>query len=1114
MANVLSLALKINADATGLQTNLGKAERAFLTLQGQAEAVSSVFDEFAGSSEAAARAQEETTAALNELLAGVQRGEVSAAEFARQFAAIGVAAREEADALREAARITEANLTGLERFTREQGRLKAQLDAGRISTETYTRAINGAAKGLSDAERAAAGLATQQQAIDDAAQSTTLKFNELSGVFSVLPGPLGNIAGRISGIASASEGLSRIFAGGLTQGFSSLVQSVTALINPFTLAVAGITAFAAAATAVARGLIDLENRVEALGNQAFQLGVSFEFVQVLDESARRSGTSVDALRGATTRLQQQLVEAGKGSEAAVAAFEGLGLSVEELESLDAQGQFEAIAKAISEIEDPAERTAAATKLLGEAGVQLLPFFRNLGPAADDVERLGRALTEVDERRIVEFGSALDGLGVATQGLGNALLVPFVGLGEGVANAFAEITAGITAIVDPIGRVLQPVLTSIGRIVEQLGRQLAVIGQVIGAVFEPFAVVVDEVYAALEPLYDLFGELQQTIQDSIVVAAEWLTTFSPIGVIAENAAALGDAISRVVTIIRTALARASEIVGALVSRFREFVAQSPLLQSIGEVISSVFGSVSSIFSTIAEAVGGVVGRLLDMAERFLGIQSAAEDAADGVRIIRDEVAGLSEEEQKAVDERQKFLDEFTASVSEAVEQSAQFGQAGFDAALQYQNAIADLQERLDRGLINETVFRREAEAARDAFDDQIEIAEQAADRIEKNTRRVDDLLAKANEIPKIEQEINAVQAEIDRVEAELAAARESGATAQADALSARLAQLDQLQAGLLDQQDEAAQGFERGFDAAFESVNSGVNSLIDKAAEFGDEGAIAAQQLADGIAAAQEQVRDGILNREAFEAEVQRQQDLYEQRLDQLEEEKRRRLKGEEEIAKERQRINQFVDDQLVQARLGGDSSRLAAFRNVQAIEAEIARVEAEVATARVTGDRAAVEFGKQRISQLKQIAEAERNIASGRKAVEEEIAKQRDKQIKEQAKQAEQALKEQAKQAEQAQARQQQELQKAFEAQTKERERLIERERELATPSSEAAQGNDIRTTEGANAFIQAIQGGFDPQYAVALQQLKVQREIAAGLAQNLRALNLPTLSFGPLGAA
>ena len=723
----------------------------------------------------------------------------------------------------------------------------------------------------------------QQKEIDTAATSTTLKFNELSGVFSVLPGPLGNIAGRISGIASASEGLSRVFAGGLKTGLTSIASSVTALINPFTLALAGITAFAAGAAAVARGLVSLEDRVERLSRLATQLGVSFEFVQVLEEAGRRADVSIEQLSGSFARLQNTLAGADEESKKAQAALQRLGVSVQDFGALSEQQRIDLIGERLAAIEDPAQRSAAAIALFGRSGVQLLPFFNELGLAATDMERFGRAVSDLDRERLADFGGSIDTLSLATEGLGTSLLLPFVGLGDGIARGLAEVTAGITAIVDPIGRILEPLLTQIGRIIELIGVNIVNFGRTIGAVFEPFAVVVQEVSQALEPLYEGIFNFLQGISNAAVSVTEWVVSFTPIGAIAANVGALGETISRVVTIITTAFQRAGEFVGGLVSRFSELVAQSPFLQTLGDIISSTFGAVASVFSTIANAIGGVVGRLLTIAENFLGIDRSAQQASEATQNLGSDIEELTEEERKAAGEREKFLQGFTDNVSKAIDESAKFGQAGFDAALQYQNAITDLQDRLDRGLINEEVFRREAAAAEAAYDDQIKIAEQAAARIEENTRRVDGLLAKANEIPQIEQDLNAIDSEIARVEADLAAARESGATAQADALAGRLAQLDQLQAGLQDQADQAAQGFEQGFDAAFASVDKGLGSLVDKAGEFGNEGAIAAQQLADGIAAAQEQVKDGILNREAFEAEVERQKELFETRVEQLKE---------------------------------------------------------------------------------------------------------------------------------------------------------------------------------------------------------------------------------------
>ena len=216
MANVLSLALKINADASGLK--LDPVSKALRQLGEETDRVSGIFDKFTGTSEAAARAQAATEQALNDLITARKAGTIGVEEFAASFAAVEKAAQQEAAALQRAAQITEANLSPLQRYDAALAELDAQLQAGRISQETYTRATEKAAKGLTDAERAARGLEAATAKIDDNAGKTTLQFNELSGIFAALPGPIGNVAGRVSGLASAGEGLSRIFAGGLRDG--------------------------------------------------------------------------------------------------------------------------------------------------------------------------------------------------------------------------------------------------------------------------------------------------------------------------------------------------------------------------------------------------------------------------------------------------------------------------------------------------------------------------------------------------------------------------------------------------------------------------------------------------------------------------------------------------------------------------------------------------------------------------------------------------------------------------------------------------------------------------------------------------------------------------------
>jgi len=725
MANVLSLALRVTADASGLR--LDPVQRALVGLGDQADKLTSQFAKFAGESEAAAAAQarfeKESQDLINTLRDG---GDGAATQFAVGFERLTEAVNKEAAAFERAARITEANLLPLERFDRTQAELNEQLNAGRISLETYNRATENAAKGLTDAERAARGLAVQQKEIDTAATSTTLKFNELSGVFSVLPGPLGNIAGRISGIASASEGLSRVFAGGLKTGLTSIASSVTALINPFTLALAGITAFAAGAVAVARGLVNLEDRVERLSRLSTQLGVSFEFVQVLEEAGRRADVSIEQLSGSFARLQNTLAGADEESKKAQAALQRLGVSVQDFGALSEQQRIDLIGERLAAIEDPAQRSAAAIALFGRSGVQLLPFFNELGGAANDIQTFGAALSETDRTAFAGLGAAFDQVGVALQGLGQSVLLPFVGLVEGIATAFSGLINIVTVVAQTIGTVLGPILSTVGTV---------------------------------------FG-------------------------------------------------------------------------AFGDAVNGTIGFFRSFFSTAEETA------------------AATEKTAESVTRTAEEVKALD----KAFADSQKGLDA-------AIAKAGEFGQAGFDAAFEFEQALADLQEQANEGELNAEQYARGVANATAEFEKQIDVArrvaeenkrlaEEAQRRAEAEAKAVQDIIDANLEQIRIDEQFGGdssraqaadnllkIQQEIVRVEEQLQAARAAGDTEAINALTSRLATLDQVEA----RENDIASGAKKDREDAAKEAERLAQELNQIAADRQREIDRVNQQIADAQA---------------------------------------------------------------------------------------------------------------------------------------------------------------------------------------------------------------------------------------------------------------------------
>ena len=1064
MATVLGLAMRITADASGLAKSLTPVDRALQSLGQQADKSATLFDTFRGSTAGAAAAQEAVRTQFEQLTNSLREGGINAEQFAEQFAAIQESARqtasefarglqiteqsktaeerraeqlselnrllelgaisqetferaaaeasganqaaaeaerERAAAIAQANSIIQANLTPQERYDAQVQELRQHLDEGRISQETFDRAL---AKASASFEKAAAAAGDYDKAADGAGRGGALAFNELSGILSALPGPLGNVAGRLSGLSSASEGLGRVFAGGLTQGIQGITGGITNLVSGINPAVAGLAAFAAGSTAVAQSLIALEGRVEQLGRLADQLGVSFEFVQTLEEAGRRADVSVQTLSGSFARLQNTLAGADEESKKATEALSRLGLSVQEFSALSQQEQIDLIGEKLASIENPAQRSAAAIALFGRSGVQLLPFFNELDQASADMERFGGAVSELDRQRLADFGAGLDALGVATRTLGQELTLPFTGLGEGIAKATAEIIGGFNSIVGPIGDVLEPLLTNIGRAVELLGVGLGNIGRLIGAVLTPLGDAVQFIGQVLEPINEAFVDLIRYISDGTVRVAEWLQSFNPIyaitdafGGAAEAAEAVSSVVSRVTRIVSAAVSqfakffqdtigRVLERIGAVVGGFTEWLGLGDAFDTFGGFFTGLWDTIKSVVA----GIGGFIDRVLRFAEDWLGIKAVAEEPVE----IEIDDGGRLEEILAENKEFQRVLDGITQSVSDAINESAEFGEAGFDAALKYQESVKDLQEQLDRGLINEAVFEAEARKAGELFkreidrieeDAQLEIqikenAEKAVARvreelskaidesaqfgkagfdaaieyqkaveslqeqfengiinentlqkeaekanktyeeriktledarkeqeklIEDDRKRIDEMLAKDKELAKAEEDILAVRREQERLAASLAAGA-GDTTAQQQ----RLSELEQLEARLEDQQQAIEQGFGEGFQAAFDAVTNDIDGLIDRAAEFGNEGAVAAQRLQDGIAAAQEQARAGILNAEAFEAEVQRQQQLFEGEIARIEEvEQFRQQMREEAVAAEQERLEAIAEAQ-------------------------------------------------------------------------------------------------------------------------------------------------------------------------------------------------------------
>lgn len=920
MANILSLAMKINADASGVVKNLTPAERALEKLGNEARKINGVFDEFARGSQAAAKAAMQSATDFAFLANALRTGQVTPQQYAEEFAklkteatdaaaafregadiqrrygdaqkiaadqtqrlvdlylrgaidldalnnasidALGIneraaeSARRRADELaalqREADAIRSANLNAQEQFDRAVGRASVLQQQGLLTQQDFNRELERQAGIFARNTAAADGFG---KSVEKAGKSG-LKFNELSGILSALPGPLGNIAGRFSGISSAAEGLGRVFNGGLNAGISSLSAQFSSLLTPANIAVGAFGAAAAGSAALVRGLVDLEGRVEQLGNAALRLGTDFQTIQVLNEAASRSGVAIDALAAGIQKLAVNIDEARSGTGKAAEAFRELGVSQEELATLDPATLAQRTADALQGIEDPARRAALATETLGKAGLTLLPGFNAIAESEAALRRFSAAISDIDRDRIGSLGQAFDNVKTSLAGLGQSALLPFAGVVDGVARLFADLIGTVTRLAQAIGFVLTPVL-------DLLGDGFSLLSDGLASVNGLFDYLTGSNQKAAAEVRTLRAEMEDPLEAGFV--KKFASDLERIN------ANLSDAINE------SAAFGQAGFDAAL--RYQESIRE--LQQQLDNGIIN-----EEVFRRSAEQAGNAFREELSQIEQDAKLEiQVTENAAQAVASVR-------------------------AELSKAIDESAALGQAGFDAALEYQNAVQELQRQFEAGIINEETLARGARAARDAYEAQVEsvkkLEQEQRKLIENDRERINTLLAANDAATKLEQDLQTVQREQARVSEELAAAREADNAAQANAAAARQGELDQLQAKLEEQQQALEQGFGQGFQAAFDNVNSNIDGLIAKSQQFGQAGFDAALRLQEGIAAAQQQARDGILNAEAFNQEVQRQQELFNEELAHLEKVKQQKDKNaEESLAKEKQQNEELL----------------------------------------------------------------------------------------------------------------------------------------------------------------------------------------------------------------
>jgi hypothetical protein len=216
----------------------------------------------------------------------------------------------------------------------------------------------------------------------------------------------------------------------VNQSFTSMESTVKSVGKAFAAYFSGQMILGAVGA-----VLDLAS---ALTDLSAKTGIGVEALQELKFAGAQVGVTLDQITGGISQMQNRLAS---GDKSAASALKELGLTFRELQAMNPDEQFRAIAAALQGIVDPAERVRLAMDLFGKAGADLLPLLTsNLEAVSAEAHRLGLVLDGDTVKAFDDLGDTWDM--VKTAGLAVLAdvirpLVPAMKFGADMAIWYAE-----------------------------------------------------------------------------------------------------------------------------------------------------------------------------------------------------------------------------------------------------------------------------------------------------------------------------------------------------------------------------------------------------------------------------------------------------------------------------------------------------------------------------------------------------------------------------------------------------------------------------------------------------------------------------------------------------
>lgn len=428
-------------------------------------------------------------------------------------------------------------------------------------------------------------------------------FKSLKDSFVNLPGPIGGVARDLKGLGDA---------------FSSPAGKATLVVGGF--AAVGAAAVSAAKKVWELGKSTIET-ADAISKTAKQVGIDAEAYQEFAWAVGLGNVSEQELASGLQQLNKQMEAATNGNSKAQKAFKSLGISMDEVKSMNTEEMFVRLSDALSQVDDTAAKTQTTMALFGGSGTKIAEAIKDGSGALEEMRKEARDSGYVLAREDLERAE------IAADNFSRAQMQVKGALNQIGVDVMPTINGMLTDFIDFMRDNRQTIREFAGLV----AKGFRLVGIAIGGVMKAVNVGAKVIGFAYDYWVDKFSGLFHWFDDTGTAISAWCSDFKRdvIDVYDSIAGGVSSAIAFVVDKFDLLTEWGSGAVDSIVEWFKSIPA------AVSDVFSEAWEGIKTWWSDLETSVGTWIrGIIDDLTNAVMSKLSWLSDALSQIPIIGD------------------------------------------------------------------------------------------------------------------------------------------------------------------------------------------------------------------------------------------------------------------------------------------------------------------------------------------------------------------------------------------------------------------------------------------------------------------------------------------------